>query len=246
MRCRLPSSAPAIAVTAGVSVDGVVEAVVVVVPAVAADAATESLRSFFRNRRRVVSSGSVEFPFGNVAVFDETFADDSVFGDVDFVSLVSDVFLLVDSLFGDNDAFKLPAIIDGFSKIFGTICGELPNFELFFVSGLLNDVNERNSFVSALSFDVDHVGTNRRHDANELPNRLFKPLDFGDIRSLLLALLLLLLLLPLVLLSDFNLNADTNVFVSPFLMVAGSNFCTRDRIVFGKLCNCRNFFNKHA
>lgn len=245
----MPSSAPAIAVTAGVSVDAVVEAVVVVVPAAAVavddDAAAESVRSFFRNRRRVVSSGSVEFPFGTVAVFVETFADGSVFGDVDLVSLVSGAFLLVDSLFGDNDAFKLPTIIDGFSKIFGTICGELPNFELFFVNGLLSDVNERNSVLSALSFDVVHVGTSRRHDASELPNRLFNPLDFGDIKSLPL-LLLLLLLLPLVFMSDFNLNADANEFVSPFLMVAGSNFCTRDRIVFGKLCNCKNFFSKHA
>lgn len=117
-----------------------------------------------------------------MAVLVVTFAViDSIFGDVDFVSLLSGVFLLDATLFGDNDAFKLLTIIDGFSKIFGTICGELPNLELFSANGLLSDVNERNSVLSVLSFDVVHVGIKRRHDANELPNRLFNPLDFGDI-----------------------------------------------------------------
>lgn len=186
-------------------VAAVVVAVVVVV-------VTESLRSFLRNRRRVVSSGSGVLPLCIDADFFVAFAVCSAcVGDVDFVSLVSfasEFFLLV-VLFGDSDAFRLLAIIDGFSKIFGTICGELPNFELFSASGLLNELNDRNSVLSVLSFGVGHAGTSLRQDDNELPKRLFSPLDFGDNGSLALV-------------SVFIWNVDANGFVSPFLMLGGN------------------------
>lgn len=198
----------AVTVTAGVRVDGVTDAVVVVVAAAAG-----SLRSFFRKRSRDVSSGSTAFAVGTGAVFFVTFVAGSTgAAGGDLVSLGSGDFL-VDGLFGDTDEFRLLAIIDGFSKMFGTICGELPNFELFSARGLLKELNERNSVLSVLSFVVGHVGTSRRPDGNELVNRLFSPLDFGDNGSL-----LILLVLPV---SDLIWKVDANDFVSPFLMFDG-------------------------
>lgn len=157
-------------VTADVKVGDVIDAVVV----------TVSVRSFFLKRNRDVSSCSVEllFPLETGAVF---FALASVCVVGDFVSLVSAGFLLDVLLFGESAGLKLPVIIDGFSKIFGTICGELPNFELFSASGLFNELNDLNSVLSAVSFVADQADTNRRHDDNEVPNKLFKlPLDCGD------------------------------------------------------------------
>lgn len=172
IRCRFPSSIPAVVVTDVVKVGGVIDAAVV----------TVSVRSFFLKRSRDVSSCSVEllFPLVNGTDFFEV----ASFCDVgDFVSLVSAIFLLDVLLLGDSEELKLLVIIDGFSNIFGTICGELPNFELFSASGLLNEVNDRNSVFSVLSFVADHAGTNLLQDDNEPPNKLLMPLDCGDDRS---------------------------------------------------------------
>lgn len=110
---------------------------------------------------------------GSVVLFFETFVDSTtVSGDLDD-SFTSSVFLF-SALFGDSVEFKLLAIIDGFSKIFGIICGELPNFGLLSASGLLNELNDRNSVLSV------GFAPNRKQDESAPPKRLFNPLDFGD------------------------------------------------------------------
>lgn len=173
IRWRFPSSAPAVDIIAGVNVVGVIGAVVV----------TCSLRSFFLKRRRDVSSCSVAISFviGASLLFAVFVAADSTCLVGDFDDSLTSVAFLMAALFGDNEEVRLVAMIDGFSRILGTICGELPNFELFSANGLLNELNVRNSVLSVLSFVVeDQLVTNRRHVDNELPKRLFNPPDFGD------------------------------------------------------------------
>lgn len=150
----------------------VVVAVVIIV--VVNDAA--STRSFFLRRNRDISSCSAGIPLDGgggggsgcgcavVLFFDVVCVDSACAGGKDFVdSLSSVVVFLLSILLGDVAEFRLLAIIDGFSNIFGTICGELPNLELFSARGLLSELN--------------------RHEDSELPNKLLRPVDFADNES---------------------------------------------------------------
>lgn len=125
------------------------------------------------------------------------------------VSLGSVGGFLEDVTFVERLALKFVDIIDGFSKMFGTICGELPNFELFSANGLLNELNERNSVPSVASFVV-HVVNIRRHDDNEFPKRLLIPVDLEAASA------------PFV--SGFIWNEDPNDLLSKVCIFAGNSF----------------------